>query len=579
MANESALRTNSKYDWVIIQSAESNENISEIASTLNLPKFIVAILFERGYKTVSAINNFLNPSLSQLHQPKLLPDLEKAVQRIIQAIEKKEPILIFGDYDVDGVTGTSLLLRTLRTVGAKVSFYIPHRVKEGYGLSDTGILYAKSQGFNLIITVDCGTTDFQEIELAKNLGIDMIVCDHHETKDKLPVADAIINPKRPDSNYPFSELGGVGVAFKLAWGILSALNQPKEYLTEHLDIVALGLIADIVPLTEENRILAKFGLQQIPKTKKVGLQALLKVAGIDKREITPYEIGFMLAPRINASGRLSQAEKAVRLLITNDKAEAEIIAQELNQENTQRQNLENEILNQVIEVIEKKDLAKNRVLVLGDERWHEGVVGIVASRIVDRYFRPTILIAIKDDKAKGSGRSIPGFNIYQALKYCQDNLLSFGGHKYACGVVLEKSSIMPFSQKIQEYAEINLPLELLQRKLYIDAQLSLNQITDRLLKILRQFEPFGQDNYGPIFTTSSLEVVGYPRVVGKDHLKFKVRENKDKVLEAIAFGRSSEILRLEKGKQDHIDIVYTFDEHSFAGKTKIQLIIKDIRIH
>jgi single-stranded-DNA-specific exonuclease len=571
-------KINHSYNWIINESQDAVENISEIASALNLPKFIVSILFQRGYKTLPAIKDFLNPSLAQLHQPKLLPDLEKAVTRIIQAIEKKEPILIYGDYDVDGVTATALLLRTLRTVGAKVSFYIPNRVKEGYGLSDTGILYAKSQGFNLIISVDCGTTDFEEIELANNHGMDVIVCDHHETKDTLPDAYAIINPKRHDSNYPFYELGGVGVTFKLAWGLLSALNQPKEYLTEHLDIVALGTIADIVPLIEENRILAKFGLQQIPKTKKVGLQALLKVTGINKREITYYEIGFMLAPRINAAGRLSQAEKAVRLLTTDDKAEAEIIAQELNQENSRRQTIENEILNDAIKYIEENNLAKNRVLVLGNEKWHEGVVGIVASRIVDRYFRPTILLSIKEDKSKGSGRSIPGFNIYQALKHCQDCLLGFGGHKYACGVEIAKNNIEQFSQRMQEYAEINLQPELLQRQIHVDAQLSFHDMTDNLLKILEQFEPFGQGNPIPIFLTNSLEVVGFPRVVGKDHLKFKLRENKEKVFEAIAFGRSDEILRLEKGKQDHVDIIYTFDEHTFAGKSKLQLVVKDLKI-
>jgi single-stranded-DNA-specific exonuclease len=576
--NSRSNRSNHSYDWIITPSQESNENITEISAALNIPPFIVAILFKRGYQTLQSINDFLSPSLARLHQPKLLNDLEKAVARIIQAIEKKEQILIFGDYDVDGVTGTSLLLRVLRTLGARVSFYIPNRIKEGYGLSETGVLYAKSQGFNLIITVDCGTTDFTEIEMANKLKMDIIVCDHHETKEVLPKAYAVINPKRHDSIYPFSELGGVGVAFKLAWGLLSALNQPKEYLIEHLDIVALGTIADIVPLTEENRVLAKFGLKQISRSKKVGLQALLKVAGIDKREITPYEIGFILGPRINASGRLSGAEKAVRLLSTEDKVEAEIIAQELNQENTQRQSIENEILTQAIEEIDRKDLAKNKILVLGNEKWHEGVVGIVASRLVDRYYRPTILLSIKEGKAKGSGRSISGFNIYQALTHCQDYLTGFGGHKYACGVELPPNGIETFSQKMLEYAEKNLTEELLRRKLYIDTKLTLHEISDDLLKTIEKLEPFGQDNPCPTFTTSSLEVVGFPRKVGKDHLKFKVRENKDKVFEAIAFGRSEDILKLEKGKEDHLDIAYTFDEHSFAGKSKLQLVIKDLKI-
>ncbi|MCX7785648.1 MAG: single-stranded-DNA-specific exonuclease RecJ [candidate division WOR-3 bacterium] len=579
MKKNNSFKSNQDYIWVVSRSQEQNENIACLAQELKLPKFIVSILYDRGYETYQQIYDFLNPSLANLHQPKLLTDMEKAVSRIIQCIEKKQPILIYGDYDVDGVSGSALLLRVLRLLGAQVSFYIPHRQKEGYGLSDTGVLYAKSYGFNLIITVDCGTTDFSEIEMASKMGIDVIVCDHHEPKEVLPKAYAIINPKRHDSIYPFRELAGVGVAFKLAWALLASLNQPKEYLVEHLDLVALGTIADIVPLIDENRVLAKFGLKQIVKSKKVGLQALLKVAGLSKREITPYDVGFILAPRINASGRISCAEKAVRLLITDEQKEAELIAHELNQENAQRQNMEMEILNSAIEIIEQKNIAENRVMVLANEAWHEGVVGIGASRLVDRYFRPTILLTIKEDRAKGSGRSIPGFNLYQALKSCQDSLLSFGGHKYACGVLLAKDKIDEFAEKIQIYAQENLPDEFLQRKLYIDGLISLHEITPELLKIIQKFEPFGQENPCPVFMTSGLEVVGYPRVVGQEHLKFSVRENKDKVLEAIAFGRSDVILKLQKGKENHLDIVYTFDEHCFAGKTKIQLVIKDMKIH
>ncbi len=579
MRNNHSGKFNNSYQWIVNQIQEQNTNIEEIAKALDLPKFIVSILFKRDYTTVRAINDFLNPSLGQLHQPKLLPDLDKAVSRIVKAIENKEHILVYGDYDVDGVTSTALLLRALRTLGAKVSFYIPHRQREGYGLSETGILYAKAQGFNLIITVDCGTTDFVEIELANKNGIDVSVCDHHETKEILPDAYAIINPKRKDSEYPFSDLSGVGVVFKLVWALFSVFNQTKEALAEHLDLVALGTIADIVPLIDENRVLAHFGLKQIGRSSKIGIQSLLKVTGLYKKEITPYDIGFIIGPRINASGRLSGSEKVVRLLITDDKNEADIIAQELNHENTRRQNLENEIVNSAIQYIEDKNLAQNKILVMGNENWHEGVVGIVASRIVERYFRPTILLSIKEDKAKGSGRSIPGFNIYQALKYCQDNLLGFGGHKYACGVVLSKDGIQSFSDKMQEYAQTNLSQEMLQRKLYIDAMIALKQVTKELLDIMKRFEPFGQENPIPIFITQGLEIVGFPRKFGKDHLKFRVRENKSDVREAIAYGRSSEILKLQTGKEDHVDIAYTFDEHDFAGKSKIQLVIRDLKIH
>lgn len=576
--NNHTRKTNHSYQWVVNESYELDENISEIARTLDIPKFIISILFKRGYKTLPSITDFLNPSLSQLHQPDLLPDLNKSVMRVIQAITAEESILIYGDYDVDGTTSTALLIRVLRRVGAKVSFYIPHRIYEGYGLSETGILYAKSKGFNLIITVDCGSTDFAEIDLANKLGIDVIVCDHHETKETLPNAFSVINPKRYDSTYPFADLGGVGVAFKFAWRILSALNQPKEYLTEHLDIVALGIIADIVPLIDENRVLAKFGLAQIAKSKKIGLQALLKAAGINKREISTYEIGFMLAPRLNAAGRLSQAEKTVKLLTTEDEQEAEIIAQKLNQENSQRQILESQILDDAVKTIEAQGLTDNKIIVLGNAKWHEGVVGIVAARLVDRYYRPAILLSIKEGKAKGSGRSIYGFNIYKALTNCKDYLIGYGGHKYACGVEIARDKIELFTQKLQEYATEHLRQESLQRKIFIDTKLSFNQITKNTLKKIKQFEPFGQENPYPLFVTNSLEVVGFPRKVGKDHLKFKIREHKDKVFEAIAYGRSSEILNLKTGQEDHVDIVYSFDEHNFAGKTKMQLIVKDLRV-
>ncbi|MEO0075728.1 MAG: single-stranded-DNA-specific exonuclease RecJ, partial [candidate division WOR-3 bacterium] len=440
------------------------------------------------------------------------------------------------------------------------------------------ILYAKSQGFNFIITVDCGTVDFLEIQLANKLGIDIIVCDHHEPKEILPAAYAIVNPKRHDSTYPFAELGGVAVAFKLIWGVLALLKYPKEYLTEHLDLVALGLVADIVPLISENRILAKFGLKQISKTNKVGLQSLLKVAGILKREISPYEVSFILAPRINAAGRISNAEKVVTLLTTNNRHEAEIIAQQLNQENTQRQVIENQIFEESIKIIEAQNLSKSKIIVLSCDKWHEGVIGIVASKIAERYYRPSILLAIKGDRAKGSGRSISGFNIYEALKYCKDTLIGFGGHKYACGIEIAKDKIDSFIEKIQIYADNYLNINCLQRKIYIDAVLSFSQINDRTVKLLKIFEPFGQENPPLLFATHSLEVVGYPNRVGKDHLKFRVRENKDRVLEAIAFGRSSDILNLQIGKEDHVDIVYSFNEQYFAGKTKIQLNVKDLKI-
>ncbi|MFB0508889.1 MAG: single-stranded-DNA-specific exonuclease RecJ, partial [bacterium] len=428
---------NQEFSWVLPEIQVLPESLQQIG----LPKLALNLLYRRGYKDKSAIEEFLNPSLARLHNPRLLPDMEKAVERVIAAIKKKERILVYGDYDVDGTCGTALLVRVLNKIGANVSFYIPHRAKEGYGLSESGVIFAKENDFSLIITTDCGTTDFNEIEMAKNAGIDVIVCDHHEPKDTLPKALAIINPKRHDTNYPFRELAGVGVSFKLAWALLSATGNTKEDLIEHLDLVALGTIADIAPLLDENRALAKFGMLKIKDTNKVGLRALLKTAGLSGKMITPYEIGFMLGPRINASGRISEAGKAVELLITEDGKRAAAIAQELDLENQKRQKIEEEILIKASERVERMDLDKKRFLVLADENWHEGVVGIVASRIVERFYRPTILIALKEDKGKGSGRSIPGFHLYQALKSCEDHLLGFGGHKYAAGLTISRENI------------------------------------------------------------------------------------------------------------------------------------------
>jgi single-stranded-DNA-specific exonuclease len=569
------------YKWVLVDSDEHQGNIKEIAQNLNLPPVIVEILFKRGYRTADAIQNFLCPSLEKLYSPSLLKDLDRAQDRILEAIRNEESILISGDYDTDGITGTALLIRVLRKLGAYVSFYIPHRVKEGYGLSETAVLYAKARGFRLIITVDSGTTDFPEIELANKLGVDVIVCDHHEVQDKLPKAYAIINPKRRDNYYPFTELSGVGVAFKLALGLISEAKDSslKEFLFQNLDLVAIGTIADVAPIIDENRIFVKYGLIELSRTKNIGLKSLLKVVGLTKKHFTPSDISYIIAPRLNASGRIADAEKSVRLLITEDNNEAEFIAQNLNQENRRRQEIENQILDEAIRSVEKDALWEKKFIVLANKNWHEGVVGIVASRIVERYYRPTILLSIKDHYAKGSGRSIAGFNIYEAINFCKEYLLNYGGHKYACGLSLLVENITKFYEQINHYAEENLPDEFLLRRLFIDASLSFSEITSNFLKHLKMFEPLGEDNPEVIFVTKGLEVVGYPRVVGKEHLKFKVREHKRHVYEAIAFRRSSEILNLKTGKEDHVDLVYSFGENTFNGATKIQLVVKDLKIH
>jgi single-stranded-DNA-specific exonuclease len=553
-------------DW----SAQANE--------LLLPVLAVKLLSRRGFLTADAMRSFLAPRLEDLHDPMLLPDIEPAIDRIVRAIQGKERVLVFGDYDVDGTTGTALLVRVFTALGAEVGSYTPHRAREGYGLSETGVRQAKNEGYSLIVTTDCGTTDFPEIDLARSLGIDVVVTDHHETRDRLPAALATINPKRSDSKYPFPELCGCGVAFKLAQAVGMRLGRPAETVHEHLDLVALATIADIVPLSGENRVLARHGLSQLARTRKPGLQALLKVAGLAGRELNSYDVGFVLGPRINASGRMAEGASSVRLLLTEDAAEAAALAQELNTANNQRRQVEEDTTEQAIRQVKERRLEQHNVLVLSDENWHEGVIGIVASRIADRFYRPAILIALDEDKGKGSGRSIPGFHLHDALKACEGQLLGFGGHKYAAGLTIERSRLEAFDRSINDYAGKVLTPELLTRRFTAHAFAALEELNPELLKALRRFEPFGPENPRPLFAALGLEVVGFPRKVGNDHLRFTVREKKGCFLPAIAWGRAEDILRIEPGKENHLDILFQFDEHTYAGKTSLQLNIKDMRV-
>jgi single-stranded-DNA-specific exonuclease len=551
---------------------------SALAWELSLPALAVRLLAQRGFLTADAMRSFLAPRLEDLCDPRLLPDIEPAVDRIATAVKSKEQILVFGDYDVDGTTGTALLVRSLSALGARVGSYTPHRAREGYGLSETGIRQAKDEGYSLIVTTDCGTTDFPEIDLARSLGIDVVVTDHHETRDHLPAALATINPKRPDSKYPFPELCGCGVAFKLAQAVCARLGRPAESLHEHLDLVALATIADIVPLSGENRILAKHGLTELARTRKPGLRALLEVTRLAGRELNSYDVGFVLGPRINASGRMAEGASSVRLLLTEDKSEARQLARELDSANNERRRIEESTVEAALRQIEQRKLEQRNVLVLADDRWHEGVIGIAASRVADRFYRPAIIIALDENRGKGSGRSIPGFHLHDALKACETELLGFGGHKYAAGLTIARDRIAAFDQAINDYAEKVLTPELLTRRLTAHAFAELQEVNPELLKALRQFEPFGPDNPRPLFAALGLEVVGFPRKVGNDHLRFTVRENKGCFLPAIAWGRAEDILSIETGKENHLDILFQFDEHSYAGKTSLQLNIKDMRV-
>jgi single-stranded-DNA-specific exonuclease len=551
-------------------------DLTALARAAGVPELVVSLLQHRGLTGLDDIKAFLEPNPAALRKPDLLPDIARATERITAALERRERILVYGDYDVDGVTGTALLVSVLAQLGADVSCYLPARETEGYGFSLKGAEHCRENGVRLVITNDCGTGDRTALAAARDAGIDVIVTDHHELKagaEPLP-AFAFVNPKRPDSAYPFRELAGVGVAFKLAWSVLAALGRPKSELTSLLDLVGLGTMADVVPLVDENRVIARLGLSAIRHSPRPGIRALVEVARLKGRSLASHEIGFMLAPRINAAGRVGRAEQAVRLLLSSDEATARQIAAELDGLNRQRQALEEEIFSQAIEKVNARRLAERRALVVAGSGWHEGVIGIVAARLVEEFYRPSIVVALKGDRGKGSGRSIAGFNLHQALEHCAAHLVGFGGHRYAAGLVVEPYKLPRFEQALIEYAD-QLPEDVYQPSLQVEAVAHLDEIDRDLMAALDRFEPFGPDNPPPLFASLGLEVVGYPRRVGKDHLKFRVRSG-ERVLEAIAWGRSRELLNLRIGEKNHLDICYTVGRRTYADKTSIQLTIRDL---
>ncbi len=557
--------------WVSKGSGETANDL--VIRGKKIPRVIVQILKNRGYSTPEAIEAFFAPTEENLYDPFLITDMRKAVERIVRAIEREEHILIHGDYDTDGITGVALLYRNLRKLGVAVDYYIPNRLIEGYGVSPAGVDYAVEKKCSLIITVDCGITSFNELQYARSKNIDVIVCDHHAPKSELPQATALLNPKIQGCLYPFKELAGVGVCFKFLQAIYQTLKLDREELFADLDLVALGSVVDVVPLIDENRYLVKLGLKKISKTNKAGIQALIKVAGL-RDGLTAYHLGFIIGPRINACGRLHEATTAIKLLLADDLSEAISLAEELSSYNARRQHIESEILNQALEKIEKKGFKENRVIVIGEENWHEGVVGIVASRIVDEYAKPAIVLSLKQETAKGSARSVSGFDISEALNHCADLLIKFGGHKQAAGIEIYTKNIDQFRLKINDYAQ-RFDETIFARKYYYDMALGLKEITEDVIYFLRYFEPTGMENPVPVFLGENFEVVGVPVVVGEEHLKFALRKD-GVVFPAIAFYQADRILEMIPGKT-RVDCLYTIFEDSLVGKKKVLLRVKEMK--
>jgi single-stranded-DNA-specific exonuclease len=551
------------------------EQIEELGRQAGVPTIVARALYNRGLTDAQAVENFFNPSTALLHDPFLMKDMDRAVDRILRALREKEPITLYGDYDVDGITSVSMLYLFFRDLGGLVYPYIPDRQTEGYGLSAQGIREAAARG-GLVLSVDCGITSLAEAQLAEQLGLSLIISDHHEPADELPKAAAVVDPKRPDCAYPFKDLAGVGVAYKLAQGILAAMKLDQEYVEKYIDLVALGSAADIVPLVGENRVFVKEGLDKINIRPEVGIQSLIEIAGLKPGRIEVGHIIFGLAPRINAVGRLGDALRAVRLLVTRDKAVSRDTAQVLERENRRRKEIDNTTLQEAIAEIEPTyDPDKTRSIVLAHEKWHPGVIGIVASRLIERYYRPTVMISIEDNIGKGSARSIAGFDIFSALKSCGDCLLQFGGHKYAAGLTIEAGRIPEFRDRFDAIARELIPESDLKPKIKIDAEISLDQITPQVVAALARFAPFGPSNHRPNFLSRNLEVVAGPRIVGSNHLKFRVQQNGE-VFDAIGFNLGDYIYRVDNGMRT-LELVYVVEETEYLNRRFVQLRVRDLK--
>jgi single-stranded-DNA-specific exonuclease len=564
------------YRWSLKKPGEEN-SISLIQSQNEINSILARLLIERNLLTPESINNFLSPKLDHMHDPFLMHDMEKGVNRLITALREGENILIHGDYDVDGITSVSLLYDVLFKLGGKVSFYIPNRITEGYGLSDYGIQFAVSKGINLIITADCGATANSEIKQAKDLGIDVIVCDHHEPAETNPEAYAILNPKQKECAYPYKELAGVGVAYKLLQGLYANLGYHSSELEPYLDLVAIGTAADIVPLLDENRVFVRYGLEIINSNPRHGIFALLESSSMLGKEVNVSSIVFVLAPRLNAVGRMSSAKKAVHLLTSSSLQQSRSIAKILESENKTRRDIDETTCQEALRLVEESiDLNNNKVLILAKKDWHPGVIGIVASRIMERFNRPTILISLKDGIGKGSARSTLNFDIYHALNSMRNLLDNFGGHKFAAGLTVREENIDLLREQMQKFSDRMINENDLTPTLEIESEISLRQLDAKFLKWLKLLAPYGPQNMRPIFVTRNIEILGDVGIMGNNHLKLKVK-NDGIVIDAIAynFGKLKNEIKPYGQK---MDAAYVIEENTWNGQTTIQMRIRDLNL-
>ncbi len=549
-----------------------------LADSLNISEVLARLLVLRDIRTFTQARNFFRPTVESINDPFLMDGMEPATYRVIQALTENELITIYGDYDVDGTCSTALLYLFLKELDANVEYYIPKRLTEGYGISAAGVEHIKSRGTSLMIAVDCGITAIEETELVNKLGMDLIICDHHQPKEQIPNAYAVLDPLKPVCNYPFKYLSGAGIAFKLAQGVSERIGK-RDLPMQYLDLVALAAAADIVPLIDENRTLVSEGIKIINDNPRPGVEALIAKSNIHPGNLNTGQIVFTLAPRINAVGRLGDAERAVQLMITKDKAEALKLAQVLETENYERRKIDVDTFDNALQLVESTiDLKEELSIILHQEAWHPGVIGIVASRLVEKYYRPTIMLTTVDGIAKGSARSISNFNIYEALKKCEDLLIHFGGHQAAAGLAVEVDKIEEFKTKFNQIVRETVTEADLFPEVYIDSKLKFSEITPKFLRIIDMFSPFGPGNMRPLFLSEEVSVSGTPRIVGNDHLLIALKQNGcEKVFDCIGFNMGS-YCNIARREGQLLDVVYSIDKSVRDGRVFPQFKIKDLKV-
>ena len=562
--------------WTI-KPKPSNQKVTKLSKKLAIDNRIASLLVQRGIETFDDAKTFFRPSLNDLHDPFLMQDMQKAVDRIETAIEKEENILVFGDYDVDGTTSVALVSSYLKTYYPNVATYIPDRYEEGYGVSYQGIDFAEDNDFSLIISLDCGIKAIEKVDYATKKEIDFIICDHHRPGKELPKAVAILDAKRVDCKYPYDELCGCGVGFKLIQALASRNGQTLEDLTEYLDLVATAIAADIVPMTGENRILAHYGLQQINTNPRLGFKAIINQ--LKKDTLTITDVVFIIAPRINAAGRMKHGNHAVELMVSEDLESAIDFAAAIEVYNSDRKDLDKKITQEALVQIEENNEQDNFTTVVYHESWHKGVIGIVASRLTETYYRPTLVFTKSGEKLAASARSVSGFDVYNALEASSEYIEQFGGHKYAAGLTLSEVNYLKFKEKFEQVVKDTMPDELRSPEIKIDAEIILADINPKMMRIIEQFGPFGPQNMKPVFVARGLKDNGYGKTVGADdsHLKLSIISvNHKEIFNAIGFGLGQYYDQIKDGQL--FDAVFTIEENVWNGNTSLQLNLKDIRI-